>query len=183
MPDRIGPWERIVGPETHGGDRALTIVGMIAAALLAAAAAIASGPIFWLWWQWLIVLAVATDLGGGMIANALPSIKYRNHTPGTPDWRHFGVALIHLHLPLMALVLPNMMPWRVAWLGYAWLVGGTAILLAVPMRWRLAAGLALTAIGTVLIARLLPIDGALGWMPLALFVKILAGHLIGPDRA
>jgi len=181
-PGRIGPWGRIVGPNPSRGERAMTIGGMAAGVVLAIATARASGPLFWSWWQWLLVLAVAADLGGGLIANALPATKAWYHRSGTRDWRRFAFAAIHLHLPLLALAMPGTLPPQIGWLAYAWLVGGAATVIAMPPRLRLAASFALTAIGTVLIARLWPITGAIGWMPLILFLKILAGHLIGPDR-
>ncbi len=178
----IGLWKRIVGPATSNGDTLLIVAAMLVSIPLAAAAIVADGGQGWLWWQWLVVLALASDLGGGMLANMLPATKRWYHSPGSPDWRLLGFTAIHLHLPVMALMLPAWMPMQAAWLGYIWLLGGAVLLLAVPMRLRLPAALAISVIGTVLLARLVPLDSALGWMPLVLFLKLLAGHMIPPER-
>ncbi|OYY89961.1 MAG: hypothetical protein B7Y45_09560 [Sphingomonas sp. 28-66-16] len=182
-PKATGLWARIVGPATSRGETAAILAMMALSVPLAAGAVIASGTVGWRWWQWLIVLLLAADLGGGVVANALPATKRWYHAPWVPEWRHLSFAVIHLHLPLMALLVPEAMPLQAAWLGYAWMIGGAAALIAIPARWRLAAAFVLTLAGTTLMARLVPLDSAVGWMPLALMLKILAGHLIGPARA
>ncbi|MBX9730792.1 MAG: hypothetical protein K2X59_05640 [Sphingomonas sp.] len=178
----IGLIARIVGPAATPADTALTLAAMVLAVPLAAGAIVATGAVDWRWWQWLLVLIVASDLGGGIVANALPSTKRWYHGPNGHDRRMLGFALLHVHLPALALIVPEAMPMLAGVLGYIWLIGGVTILLAVPQRYRLAIALMITAIGTVLLARLLPVASALGWMPLALYLKILAGHVIGPDE-
>ncbi|OYY70894.1 hypothetical protein [Sphingomonas sp. 28-63-12] len=182
-PNRNGLWAWIVGPGATRADTGLTIAAMVLAVPLAASAIIAAGPVGWHWWQWLFVLLLASDLGGGMIANALPATKRWYHRDRAQEPRMLAFAALHLHLPVLALIVPGAMPLGAALLGYIWLLGGVTALLAVPHRQRLAVALAFTALGTVLLGRLVPIDSALGWMPLALYLKILAGHLIGPDTA
>ena len=145
--------------------------------MLGAAAIQAAGPPFWSWWQWAIVLAAAAELSRGMIGSALIDPRDVGPARRSADWQHLAFAAIQLHLPLMAMVAPSAMPVRAAWLGYAWLVGGAALMLAVPIRLRLAIGLALTAIGTGLMARLVPLDSLLGWMPMLLYLKSFAAHL------
>lgn len=157
-------------------DRRLVVAGAIAGAALAAVAIRAAGPPFWLWWQWAIILAAAAELSGGLVASAL-------QTTGSSggDWRRLAFAAIQLHLPLVAMVVPGAMPARAAWLGYVWLVGGTAVMLALPARWRLAMGLALTAVGTVLMARSAPLDALLGWLPILIFLRVLVAPITAPD--
>lgn len=150
-------------------ERRLVVAGAIAGAALAAVAVRAAGPPFWLWWQWAIVLAAAAELSAGLIASALPTTGWAGG-----DWRRLAFAAIQLHLPLMAMAIPGAMPVRAAWLGYVWLVGGTAAMLALPARWRLAMGLALTGVGTVLMARSVPLDALLGWLPILLFLRVFA---------
>ena len=173
---------RSVGQQQGRADRRLAVAGAAVGAALAALAIRAAGPPFWLWWQWAIVLAAAAELSGGMVAGALAGTRDTGAPRRSADWRHLAVAAIQLHLPLMAMAVPLAMPVRAAWLGYAWLVGGAALTLAVPVRLRFAGGLALTAIGTVLMARLVPLDGPLGWMPVLLFLKSFAAHSPAPDQ-
>lgn len=158
-------------------DRRSTVLGAVAGALLAAAAVRAAGPPFWYWWQWLIVIGVAAELSGGLVAGAIATASARGG-----DLRRLAFAAIQLHLPLLAMVAPGVMPSRAAWLGYAWAVGGATAMLAIPVRLRLAAGLALTAIGTVLMARSIPLDSLLGWVPILLFLRVFVADMAGPDR-
>lgn len=175
------PWDRIVGPGASRGETIAIIVAAALAVPLAAGAAVAAGPIGWQWWQWLLVLALAADLGGGMVANALPATKRWYHRGGRPEWRLIAFVAIHLHLPVLALALPGAISVSAAWLGYLWLVGGALALLAVPNRLRLGAAVALTLVGTVLVARMMPMTSAIGWMPLALMLKLLVGHMVAPE--
>ncbi|MBY0304966.1 MAG: hypothetical protein K2W86_07445 [Sphingomonas sp.] len=178
----IGLLARIVGPAATPADTALTLAAMVLAVPLAAGAILSAGTVDWHWWQWLLVLIVASDLGGGIVANALPSAKSWYHAPNGHDRRMLGFALLQVQLPALALIVPEAMPMLAGLLGYIWLLGGVTILLAAPHRFRLAIAFMITAVGTVLLARLLPVASALGWMPLALYLKILAGHVIGPDK-
>lgn len=177
----IGPWGRPVGQHDGRAERRLATAAALIGAALAALTIDAAGPPLWSWWQWTIVLAAAAELSGGMVAGALPGGKSASHARGIGEWRHLAFAAIQLHLPLMAMVAPLAMPTRAAWLGYVWLVGGAALMLAVPTRLRLAIGLALTAIGTVLMARTVPVDGLLGWMPVLLYLRIFVSYLVAPD--
>lgn len=182
-PVHLGTATGSTGSATSNKDRTLIAAVALLSVPLAAAAGVAGGGRDWALWQWLVVLALAADLGGGMVAHMLPGI--RNTYPARPraPLRSLGFAALHLHLPVMALMLPGAFPMQAAWLGYIWMMGGAVLLLEIPARLRLAAALALSAIGAVLLSRLVPLDSALGWMPLLLFLKILAGHMANPARA
>jgi len=167
----------------NGSDTVLIVAATLLSIPLAAAAVVAGGGGDWQTWQWLVVLALAADLGGGMVANMLPATKRHNHAANRADWRQLAFAALHCHLPVMSLMLPASMPVQPAVLGYIWMLGSATLLLAMPHRVRLAAALGLTVIGIVLLSRLLPLDGALGWMPLMLLLKILAGHMVPADES
>lgn len=175
------PWDRMTG---SGADRSATIAIIAAtvfAILLAIGAAIGA-EVSWRWWQWLLVLALSADLGSGLVANALTTTKRWYHRPHVAEWRRIAFTGLHLHLPLLALAIPDAIGMLAAWLGYLWLVGGATALLAVPDRLRLGVAICLTLLGTVLLARLIPLTGAIGWMPLALMLKLLVGHMVGPEQ-
>lgn len=175
------PWDRMTG---SGADRSATIAIIAAtvfAMLLATGAAIGAG-VSWQWWQWLLVLALAADLGSGLVANALTTTKRWYHRSHVAEWRRIAFTALHLHLPLLALAIPDAIGMHAAWLGYLWLVGGATALTGVPDRLRLGGAIWLTLLGTVLLARLIPLTGAIGWMPLALMLKLLVGHMVGPEQ-
>ncbi len=182
-PVRSGSWTGVARSGGGKSDRALVVAVALLSIPLTAGAVIAGGGRDWQWWQWLVVLLLAADLGGGMLANMLASTKPAQPAPGKTEWRTLGFAALHFHLPVMALMLPGWMSMQAAWLGYIWMLGGAVLLLGVPARLRLPAGLAITAIGTILLSRLIPLDSALGWMPLIVFLKILAGHMVPLDSA
>lgn len=182
-PKHARRWGRFTGAVAARTDALAIVAGAMVAVPLAVAAVNASGAPGWLWWQWLVVLALAADLGGGMVANNLPTIKRGTHHPGRRDWSLLGFVAIHLHLPVLALAVPDAMPQGAAWMGYCWLVGGAFVLLAVPDRLRLGLATLLTLVGTVLIAHLVPLDGPIGWMPMALMLKLLVGHMVGPEES
>src|SRR5690606_24667350 len=95
--------------------------GSILLALLVAGATIALGGAMLLgaglqlaWWQWALVVVVAFDIGGGVIANATPAAARQYHRLDRP-WEPVLFAAGHVH------------PFVIAWLlpGYNWQAGAT----------------------------------------------------------
>lgn len=179
-PGLLGAWDKIVGPGASLSETLATLFAMAAAAALARWAALAFGPPSWPWWTWLVVLLLASDLGGGLVANALPATKRWYHRPGTLARSHLGFAAVHMHAFVLAWLAPQQMPWLAAALLYAVMLAGSVLVLIMPRAIRLGVAYTVVACGTVVIARYLPLASPLGWVPLVLLLKIVAGHIIGP---
>jgi hypothetical protein len=158
------------------------LVAMVLSVGLAAWAALIFGPVHWQWWTWVVILLLASDLGGGLIANALPATQRWYHRPGASARDHLGFAAMHVHAFVFAWLAPAAMPWPAAIALYCWMLVSCIVVLLFPLILGRAVAFALTALGTVLFGMWVPIASPLGWAALVLLLKIVAGHMIGPDR-
>lgn len=91
----------------------------------------------------IVFVAFGFDLLGGVVVNASPSGSLRFHRPEVPRWNALGFAAGHVHLPVLALILPDM-PWLTAVVLYGGTVLATAVVILAPVRLRqpIAFGLA-----------------------------------------
>ena len=179
----LGVWDQIVGPGASATESAVTLAAMAISIPLAAYAGVRQGNPHWPWWTWVVVLALASDLGGGLVANALPATKRWYHRPGSTGSQHLGFAALHVHPLVFAWLAPNQVSWTWALLLYAWMLVGCGAVLVTPRAERLAIAFALTAIGVVTLSAWIPVGSPLGWVSCVLLLKVLAGHMIGPEAS
>jgi hypothetical protein len=178
----LGMWDRIVGPGATRAETIAMLIAMVASIGLAAWAALTLGPVHWQWWTWIVILVLASDLGGGLVANALPATQRWYHRPGGSARDHLGFAAMHIHAFVLAWLAPSALPWRAAIGLYCWMMASCLVVLLAPFPLRKAVAFALTALGTVFFGIRVPIASPLGWVAIVLLLKIVAGHMIGPER-
>ncbi len=130
-----------------------------------------------------VVLAVlGFDLFGGSVVNATASVSRRFHTGATAARRQVLFVAAHVHLPVLALILPAY-PWSTAitlyigTLAAAVLVAAAAPTAKRPLAFAAAAGLLVAAV------TLLPAPPALAWLAPLLILKLVCGHLLPGPRA
>jgi hypothetical protein len=175
----LGVWDEIVGPGADGLETALIVGAMVAGPGLAIAWALAAG-VDWAWWQWLVLAILACDLVGGLACNGLEPAKRWHHRPGRPPNAHFLFCALHVHPLILALAMPDAMPWRTALIVYGLLLAGAGLVIGVPARLKTAVSLLVSAVAILACSlRLAPLS-ALGWVPVVLFLKVLAGFLVPP---
>ncbi|WP_019961634.1 hypothetical protein [Woodsholea maritima] len=170
----------------NGATRAEQALTMISAALL-------TGLVCYIWWrdsphhglwQGALILFLAFDLCGGVIANFLNSCKRYYHAPAQPGEGRIGRAfkhsfvftLCHIH-PIIAAGLLGA-GWQVGLIWYVALQLACLSVLAVPLYLRrpLAAGLCLFAI--IIAHSFLPLGPGLSWFIPCLFLKLILGHAV-----
>jgi hypothetical protein len=177
----LGAWDKIVGPGASATETVVTLTAMTASVPLAWYAVVRDGSPHWQWWTWIIVLVLASDLGGGLVSNALPATKRWYHRPGSTAMQHLGFAALHVHPFALAWLAPDQVNWTWALLLYLWMLVSCGVLLLVPRPVRLAIAFALTATGVVVSSRWVPVASPLGWVSCVLLLKVLAGHMVGPE--
>ncbi len=163
-------------------EKALVWLGALA---LCAWTAWQAAGLDWSWWQWVVVMFLAFDLGGGAIANSLNSAKQFYHSPALPSdsmlsrlaRRPLFFASLHVHTIVAAAVLqPQSLPVALLW--YLAMMACAALLLSIPISLRRPAAALMLAASIVVTTRYVFLDVALCWMPSVLCVKILCGHLL-----
>ncbi len=167
--------------------------GVLLAALFSGSAVAA----FWLceqpgWplWVLLVTVAVAADLGGGVVANFLPSCKRFYHQQPSLEALWWEKALLNplvfsaLHIyPILIWAIHSDVQVRVGVLWYLLLLGFTIILRGTPDNLkRPAAGLIVLAV-LLLNALALPSPAGLSWFIPALFIKLVLAHQVPPEAA
>ncbi|HZG87856.1 hypothetical protein [Paenibacillus sp.] len=184
-------WEYEGKPDFSSGtgatraERTLALVGAFAAAAAVLAAAW-SREANWNAAQLAVAAALAFDVGGGLVSNALNSCKRFYHTPAKPEEGRLGVVLkspalfsaAHVHPIAAALVFE---PDRWASYGLAWyalLMLAVFIVLRTPLYLRRP--VSFLAIMLAAFANFYAIPGVTGmeWLVPLLFVKIVYGHLV-----
>ena len=83
----------------------------------------------------------------------------------------------------MAWLAPAQMSWFAAELVYFWMMISCGLIVLIPGALRLGVAFALTAGGIVVASIWLPVASPLGRVPSVLLLKIVAGHMIGPEAS
>lgn len=138
----------------------------------------------WTWWQWAIAVALAFDVAGGAIANALNALKRAYYSPPDPvrddkllraiKTRHYLFPALHLH------------PFLVAWLFEASLAYAVTLYLA-PLAFAaftdrgpvyLHRPASFLAVILVLLASLYAFDPPAGmeWFAVVFAMKLIQAH-------
>jgi hypothetical protein len=173
-----GEWDKLIGPGATTAEAGL-ILGTALAAGLAVPVYAVSHALGWSGWQHLAAALLAADIAGGVVANGALPAKRWYHRPGQGFRQQMGFVLAHgLHLFVAAWLFQGM-DWTYFSGYYAYLIGAAWLVLRAPARLRQPAALALVT-GAVLLDSLgLPPAAGMGWFVPLLFVKLLAGHLVG----
>jgi hypothetical protein len=128
--------------------------------------------------QIVVVVLVALDIGGGVVANAAPSAKRWYHRDGQGFRQHIGFIAAHLvHLALVAAVLiANPLTW--IGLHYGFLLLAAVLILRAPTDLRLALAVLLWLAGVLIGWYGNPVSSGLEWFLPAFYLKLLVCHLV-----
>jgi hypothetical protein len=139
----------------------------------------------WSFWQYLVAVLIASDVGSGAIANSLNSCKRFYHTPAKatePGYvrfakNHLAFSALHVY-PILIGLLYGTEHWFYGVFWYAFLMVGTVIILKTPLYLRRPVALFAILLALIVNADFIqPVPGFV-WFTPALCLKILYGHLV-----
>lgn len=172
-----GALDRVIGPGATRAELWLQSVGavVLAAAVLTLTLSLANMPLTAL--QLGVLALLAFDLSGGVITNATAAAKRWYHRPGQGWPQQLAFVLPHgLHLVALVGVFPEL-GWLFALFSYAYLVGATLTILAVPLYLQRPVAL-IAYVGALLLNNVLAPPPALAWVLPVFFLKLLVAHLL-----
>lgn len=160
-----------------------TLVGLLGAAGIAGLA-IAYG-VQWNWVQYILAMAIAFDVTGGVVANGLNSAKRDHFGPGTERPETRGMKLVrrpvlftalHVHPIVIALAFSaTLWWWGVLW--YLFTLAGTATVRRTPLYLQRPVALAFCAFATMA-AFFIPAPELWAWFPVMLTMKLVLAHAV-----
>lgn len=157
-------------PSQRRATLAVAAGGVVLASLCAGLA-----EVDWAEWQWGVVLFVAFDLVGGVMAMSLrPAI--RKLRPPDDPLRPVLFAAFHIHPLLLALLLPDA-EWLVMCAIYASVLAGVLLIAAMPEDYRPGTALAWCAFALAAIA-LLGFPAGLEWLAPAYLLKLVGTQAV-----
>jgi hypothetical protein len=131
----------------------------------------------WTWWQLMIALVFAFDIGGGVVVNATRSGRKYWHRPTLNIRNHALFYLAHIHPFLIALFWNDFSWWQalaiyVGMLIMAFLVRITSPKIKRPLSF------GLTSLATVAGITWLRMPAGIAWLPPLYFVKLILAHSV-----
>lgn len=176
-----GIWDRLIGPGATVAESLLTVVWMLACAVVVVGYALLAN-LGWSSVQLAVVALIAMDVGGGISDNASNSAKRWFHRPGHGARQHLLFVLAHIiHLSVLALVFPSF-EWSVAATLYFYLVAATLVIVSIPLCLKRPVAFVLYC-GVVLIGLyVFDLPSGLEWFVPFFFLKLLLAHLL-PEKA
>ena len=174
-----GAWDKFIGPGATNGELWLQLLcGLGLTAVLILINLQQRHTLDWTIFQWIVFFLFAFDLSGGILTNATSAAKRWYHREGQRFIDHFGFVALHgIHLAAAAWLFHNG-NWSFFAVYYAYLLGGTAVILYTPLY--LKRPMALLIYSGVLLLNssfIQPIPG-LGWFIPFFFLKLLVAHLL-----
>lgn len=176
---RVGRWfnDQLVAPGASSAELVVSYLTALVGAAFAVWLAVMSrfDPVA------VVVLGlVAFDLFGGAVVNATAAAKRLFHGPGRSAGKRMLFVAGHIHVFLVALVVPGY-SWLAAGLTYAMAVAGGLVVVAAPddVRRPIAFSVTVLTIAICLTSVTMPV--ALLWLTPVLAIKLLLGHLL-PGR-
>lgn len=160
--------------EATAHDRQATLVvglGMMAAAIACARVA----NVHWAGWQWVLVLFVAFDLGGGIASACMPP-TLRSVRPQGDPLRPLHNAVLHIHPLLLALVVPGQ-DWTAMFLLHGAGAAGVAATGLVPTSYRASLALAWSA-GAIALITSIGIVPGLAWLAPTYLLKLVGSFAV-----
>jgi len=142
----------------------------------------------WHWWHWLLVVGLAADLVGGVVANSLAPAKRLYHQPladghSRAEWilrNRLAFTALHVHPFLVAALFPGAgWAWAAGW--YAAVLLGVGLVLAMPLQLKRPAGMGTAALAALAAGAA---DGPAGmdWLGPVLVLKLVVAHAV-PEGA
>lgn len=182
--DYTGKTDALLGNEATKAEQWLTWAGGLVAVLLYVYY-YATGALPWSIWHYLVAIAIAADVGAGMVANSLNSCKRFYHTPAKADEPryvrflkdHFTFSALHIY-PILIGLLYGSSHWFYGVFWYTFLMIGTVVILKMPLYLRRPASLLAILVALLLNVTVIQSVPGFAWFAPALCLKILYGHLV-----
>jgi hypothetical protein len=132
----------------------------------------------WSGWQIVIAVLLAFDLAGGVVTNATSTAKRWYHREGQSFRHHMTFIAVHgIHLALVAWLF-RAGDWGWAGLWYAFLLGASALILAIPLYLRRPMALIAFVIGFLFHQYVGAPTPGLEWFIPVFLLKLLISHLL-----
>ncbi|MFI7079257.1 hypothetical protein ACIBO1_18355 [Micromonospora sp. NPDC049903] len=125
----------------------------------------------------LLLTVLGFDLFGGAVVNATVSASRRFHTGADVVRRQLVFVAAHVHLPVVALVLPAY-PWSTAIVLYAGTLAAAVLIATAAPALKRPLAFAASTVLLVAAVTLSPVPTALAWLAPMLILKLLLGHLL-----
>ncbi len=172
-------WEQFLGPGWTRAETALVFAGSVAAAVALPVWAAQAGA-EWGFWRSLLAALLALDIVGGAIAlNTAPG---RRQYGTKPPLARMGFVAVHLH-PFLTAWAFGASDWVLQGaVGYGWLVGFGAVLLAAPTRLKRPLAAFSVVMGGFLVTMLATPAGWAWFLP-CLYAKLHLGVLSVGDES
>lgn len=168
-------WDTLIGPGASRAEQAL-ILGAAVAGTIGVAAHAYLHNVGWTIWQWMILVVLAVDLFGGVVANGTGAARRWYHRPGQTRRDHFLFVAVHLaQLVVFALAFPST-NWLTVIGAYAYLLLSALAILAAPTELQRPVSY-LSYIGALGVALLFNAPTGLEWFLPILYFKLLVSHL------
>ena len=127
-----GILDKFLGPGTTRAELWLQGVVSVAAGVAMLTYADIEG-LSWTPLQYVVATFLAFDLAGGIVTNACSSAKRWYHREGRGFWAHFSFVALHVVYVLLVAWLFRSMDWVFFAVVSSYLLGGSAIVLKVPL--------------------------------------------------
>lgn len=177
----LGHWDRFVGPGMTAGETSLVIAAAVIGTLAAALHLALSGSTVL---QILIGGLIAFDVIGGAVCNCTDTTKRWYHRSGQTFADQFGFVALHvLHIALIAVIFRgDGVDFVYAGLASAWLLVSAYATMASPSLLKNPVAVSCYLIALAMMFYVLGPTSGMEWFLPALFVKLLIGHAVPPER-
>lgn len=171
-----GAWDNFIGPGATAAENGL----FLGAASLGGVFQVVYGIFIdmgWTWWQWTLVLIMAIDIAGGVVANASNVLKRWYFRPGKTNKSRLGFVALHIY-PLLDGLLFRNDGWVYGIILYVFLLTGASLVLLVPLYLKRPVSAFLILSGFYLGFWVFSPTKGLEWLFPALLLKLISGNLI-----
>ncbi len=172
-----GEWDKFIGPGATRGENLLTLFTALLAGLALPLYAIFAG-LGWTTIQLIVAGLIATDLAGGVVANAAGPAKAWYHRSGQGFRSHLGFTAVHVIEILPVALLFRGMDWVYLAGVYGYMLLAAVVALLVPLHLQRPVVLLLYAGALLLGSYVFPPVVGMEWFVPILFLKLLVGHLL-----
>ena len=171
-----GLWDRLVGPQSTRTENGLTLgYSVVFCTGLLLYTTIAQPD--WSPLQRAVVVLVAFDIAGGIIANTTVSETRWWHRPTQTRRDHLQFVVGHLHPFVLAWLFVGL-TWADAAVIYGFLVCGAVVILAVPDDLGRPVAMGVFSAGLLVALYVVAVPHGLEWFVPFFYLKLLSGHLV-----
>ncbi|SDK42801.1 hypothetical protein [Natronorubrum texcoconense] len=175
-----GLWDRLVGPESTRAENGLILgYSVVFCTGLLLYTTIAQPD--WTPLQRGVVVLVAFDIAGGIVANTTVSGTRWWHRPAQTRRDHLRFVAGHLHPFVLAWLFVGL-TWADAAVIYGFLVCGAAVILATPDDLERPVAMGVFSVGLLVALYVVAVPNGLEWFVPFLYLKLLPGHLVDGRR-